>query len=144
MLPIIFGLALTRPYFKLSVKELLDLCARGGNREAWDEFLRRFHVIIMTTVRRTVQRYTQPSPELCEDLARQVHAKLAAQNARLLREFKPKHDGAIFGFVKVVTASVVHDDFRKQGFVRRLHYRHGTTTKEIEAILRYLAHGDFI
>jgi len=59
--------------------------------------------------------YTAPSHDLCEDLAQEVYLKLNNNNARLLREFVPDHKDASFGYLKVMTARVVHDYFRSKG-----------------------------
>lgn len=38
--------------------------------------------------------------------------KLCQDDYRLLRKFAPRHDGAWCGYLKVVTANLVHDHFR--------------------------------
>lgn len=105
-------------YSGLPAHELLGLCAIGCNTRGWDEFLRRFHTVIMTTVWRTAQRYTPATRDLCEQLARQVYLDLRADDARLLRESQPAHDGAAFDYVKLVTARLVHQHFQRQGCAR--------------------------
>jgi RNA polymerase sigma factor (sigma-70 family) len=112
---VISSFALARPYSKFTGDELLGLCADRGNVQAWEEFLRRFDPLVMTTVRRTARRYAQAPPDLCEDLAQRVYLKLIDHSGRLLREFVPTHEGASFGYIKVMTANLVHDYFRGQG-----------------------------
>lgn len=110
---------LVRDYSDVTANELLGLCADRGNRQAWDEFLRRFHPLVMATVYRVAGRYTRPHPDLCDDVAQELYLKLNVSNARLLREFEPRHQDAAFAFVKVVTANVVHDHFKRKGNVPR-------------------------
>jgi RNA polymerase sigma factor (sigma-70 family) len=106
--------SLVRPYAKATGDALLSLCADRGNIQAWDEFLLRFDALVTNTARRVARRYTRPYPELCDDLAQQVYLKLNDHEARVLRQFVPTHEGACFGFLKVVTANVVHDYFRSK------------------------------
>jgi RNA polymerase sigma factor (sigma-70 family) len=99
-------------YTDITADELLILCADRGDAPAWDEFLRRFNPLILGTAWRIAKLYTKTQPALCEDLAQQVYLKLNAQDRRLLREFKPTHEGASFGFLQRVTTNVVHDNFK--------------------------------
>ncbi len=117
--PVVVFPPLARDYSKLTSDELLGLCADRGNAQSWDEFLRRFHPLVMATIRRVARRYTEPHLDLCDDLAQQVYLKLSAHDARLLREFEPRHEGAAFGFIEVVTANLVHDYFKGKGRVPR-------------------------
>jgi RNA polymerase sigma-70 factor, ECF subfamily len=103
----------------MTAEELLALCVDGGNVRAWEEFLRRFHPLVVATARRTARRYTPVAHDLCDDLAQDVYLKLNADGARLLREFVPRHAGAAFGYLSVLTANVVHDYFKRKGRARR-------------------------
>jgi RNA polymerase sigma-70 factor (ECF subfamily) len=97
-----------------SPEDVLRACADLGNRQAWDRFLRRFHPLIVATVVRTVRRYTLDSESVCDDLAQDVYLKLSASGAKVLRNFRPLYPGAVFGFVKVIAANVVHDHFKSR------------------------------
>lgn len=99
-------------YSQVTGEELLGLCADGGNVRAWEEFLRRFHPLIISVVIRTARRHTKAYAELVEDLAQDVYLKLNAADARLLREFEHRHEGSAYGYIKVITANLVHDHFR--------------------------------
>jgi RNA polymerase sigma-70 factor (ECF subfamily) len=52
-------------------------------------------------------------------LIQETFLKLCADECRLLRNFRPQHPGAIFGFLKVVTANVVHDHFKAAHAAKR-------------------------
>ncbi len=98
-------------YTTVSVAELVDACARH-DAAAWREFVRRFHRIIAITVSRIARRWGLTSPQVIDDLAQETYLKLCADRARLLRGFQSDHPDAIFGFLKVVAASVANDHFR--------------------------------
>lgn len=98
-----------------TAEEQLGLCADSAGEGAWEEFIRRFHPVVVATALRTAQRYTPAYRELCNDLTQEVYLKFSACGARLLREFKPRHVGSAFGYVKIVTRNVVHDYFKGKG-----------------------------
>jgi DNA-directed RNA polymerase specialized sigma24 family protein len=105
---------LARDYSKVTGEVLFGLCADGGNVEAWEEFLRRFHPVILTAVARTARRYTPAYTSLCDDLAQDVYLKLADHQGRVLREFHARQRGSEFKFLSVLAANVVHDHFKKK------------------------------
>lgn len=85
----------------------------------WTEFIRRFHPLISTVVLRTARQWGEPIPSLIDDLTQETYLKLCADNCRLLKNFRSQYPGAIFGFLKVVTANVVHDHFKASRAAKR-------------------------
>jgi len=76
------------------------------------EFIRRFHGVIAGAVLRTARQWGEPSRAQVEDLIQDTYLKLCEDNSRLLASFRPRHEDAIYGFLKVVTANVVRDHFK--------------------------------
>ncbi len=74
--------------------------------------MRRFQKLIATVVLRTARRCGQCDPQLISDLVQETYLKLCADDARLLRSFASRHEGAIFGYLKVVATNLVHDHFK--------------------------------
>jgi RNA polymerase sigma-70 factor (ECF subfamily) len=102
---------------------LIHACVHSGEAAAWSDFVQRFQRVIAVTALRTARSWNETSPSVLDDLVQETYLKLCADNYRLLREFKPNHESAIYGYLKVVTANVVHDYFRvlhadKRGFDR--------------------------
>jgi len=85
----------------------------------WAEFIRRFHPLISTVVLRTSRQWGEPITSLIDDLTQETYLKLCADNCRLLKNFHSQYPGAIFGFLKVVTANVVHDHFKASRAAKR-------------------------
>jgi RNA polymerase sigma-70 factor (ECF subfamily) len=85
----------------------------------WAEFIRRFHPLISTVVLRTARQWGEPIPSLIDDLAQETYLKLCADDCRLLKNFRSHYPSAIFGFLKVVTANVVHDHFKASRAAKR-------------------------
>ncbi|HEY2391197.1 MAG TPA: sigma-70 family RNA polymerase sigma factor [Candidatus Angelobacter sp.] len=99
-------------YRSLSCDELVRVCARSGNAEAWLEFVSRFQKLITAIAWRVARRYGETSDLIIEDLVQETYVKVCADSCRLLREFQPHHPDAIYGMLKVTTTNVVHDYFR--------------------------------
>ena len=96
----------------LSPEDLVDACLQTREEATWAEFVRRFRPLISTVVLRTARNWGVTSPHQLDDLVQETYLKLCAEDCRLLKNFRSRHPGAIFGFLKVVTANVVHDHFK--------------------------------
>ncbi len=99
-------------YSSLSSEDLVSVCAGSRDSAAWQEFIRRFQPLIATVVLRMARRWGDPPGQLVDDLVQETYLKLCADDSRLLRSFQAHHADAIYGFLKVVAANVVHDHFK--------------------------------
>jgi len=98
-----------------SPEDLLRECADLGSTQAWDRFLSRFHPLIVATVGRVIRRYGFDRAGLSDDLVQEVYLKFSANRAKVLREFKPRrYPGAVFAYLRVIAANVVHDHFKSR------------------------------
>jgi RNA polymerase sigma-70 factor (ECF subfamily) len=84
-----------------------------GKAAAWQDFIRRFNRIIAITSYRAARRWGEDSAAVVDDLTQETYLKLCANGARVLREFDSPHPDAIFAFLKVVTANVANDYFKR-------------------------------
>lgn len=99
-------------YSSIPPEELVSACANSGDSAAWEEFVRRFQKVIATVALRTAREWGNTSAHLIDDLVQETYFKLCADNCCILRNFQARHSGAIFGYLKVITANVVHDHFK--------------------------------
>ena len=99
-------------YAALSAERLILACTQTGDAAAWGEFVRRFHRLIATVALRVARRWGDSSPQVVDDLIQETYLKLCAANFRILRSFKSQHPDAFYGYLKVVTANLVHDQFK--------------------------------
>jgi RNA polymerase sigma factor (sigma-70 family) len=99
-------------YAAISAEDLARLCAESADSAAWEEFVSRFHRLIATVVLRRAARWGESSPAVLDDIIQEVYLKLCRDNCRLLREFRPVHPDAIFGYLKVVAANTANDHFK--------------------------------
>lgn len=103
--------ALPVSFAQLSPEALIQMCV-NGEVGAWEEFMRRYHRLIAGVVLRTTQRWGESSSSAMDDLIQETYLKLCADECRLLRAYDPKHPDAIYGYLKVITANIVHDRFK--------------------------------
>jgi RNA polymerase sigma-70 factor (ECF subfamily) len=106
-------------YSSMQPEELVRICAEGGHAPEWSEFIRRFHPLITRVAVRTAQIWGESSPSVVDDLVQETYLKLCAEDCRLLRSFQPHQPGAIYGYIKMVTANVVHDHFKASHAAKR-------------------------
>jgi RNA polymerase sigma-70 factor (ECF subfamily) len=97
---------------EFSSMELVRACIGVKDERAWTEFIRRFQVVIAAAVLRTARQWSEPSRSLLDDLVQETYLKLCENDSRLLRSFRSEHEDSIYGFLRVVTANVVHDHFK--------------------------------
>jgi RNA polymerase sigma-70 factor (ECF subfamily) len=108
-------------YSSLSAEDLVRLCAETGENEAWQEFVRRFHTVIASSICRIARRRGQVkiNNAVLDDLIQETYLKVCANDFRLLREFRAQHPAAIYAVLKVTAANVAHDYFRAKNTDRR-------------------------
>ena len=91
--------------------ELIEACT-GGDADAWQEFIRRFHTIIAITAARVARRWGDAAPHTVDDLIQETYLKLCANRGRVLQQYRFEHENAIFGFLKIITENVANDYFK--------------------------------
>lgn len=106
-------------YAALSSEDLVFACLKSGEEKAWAEFVRRFHSLIGRVVLRVAHKWGENSPQVIDDLVQDTYLKLCAERAHLLQSFKPMHPDAIYGYLKVFTANLVHDHFKATRSAKR-------------------------
>jgi RNA polymerase sigma-70 factor (ECF subfamily) len=99
-------------YSTITPHELILACLQTAEDSAWVEFVRRFQPLIARVTLRVARQWGDSSPQVIDDLVQEVYLKLCSDNLRLLRSFKSSHEGAIYGYIKVFTANLVHDHFK--------------------------------
>lgn len=101
-------------YRNLTAEQLIEECTHAAKPEAWKEFVRRFQPLIAGVVVRTAERYGQVSTAAVDDLIQETYLRLCTEEWRLLRNFRSRGDGSIYGFIKTVARTVALDYFKAQ------------------------------
>ena len=99
-------------YSAISSEELVRICFQSGNEQAWADFIRRFHPLIARAVIRVARQWGESSPQVIDDLIQDTYLKLCERRGNLSLQLNPSNQNAIYGYIKVFTANLVHDQFR--------------------------------
>jgi RNA polymerase sigma-70 factor (ECF subfamily) len=99
-------------YTALPPEHLANACRESGNELAWAEFIHRFQSLIASVAFRVCRQWGENSSEAVDDLVQETYLKLCAGGLDGLRNFKSAHEDAIYGYIKVFTANLVHDHFK--------------------------------
>jgi RNA polymerase sigma-70 factor, ECF subfamily len=101
------------------ITAVVDACLRGDHPAAWEEFVHRTQRLIASTIIKVASAWGPPSKQVVDDLVQDVYVKLCKDEARILRDFEARHEGALFGFLKVVAANTTRDHFKASGAAKR-------------------------
>lgn len=103
-----------------SVNELAKACSRSTDAAEWTEFVRLCQPLASIVSLRIARMWlAEPSPAAVDDIVQEVFLKLCEQNRRILRDFEPRGEDSFFGLLRIVTASVANDYFRRQRSAKR-------------------------
>jgi len=117
-------------YSAISPEDLALVCFQTRDEFAWAEFVRRFHPLIARVVIRVAHQWGEASPQTIDDLIQDTYLKLCADRSNFSQKFKPTHRDAVFGYIKVFTANLVHDHFKAS----RSQKRDSAITTSIDAV----------
>jgi DNA-directed RNA polymerase specialized sigma24 family protein len=97
---------------RISDRKLVELCLER-NEDAWAELMRRYHLLIVKVSSRTIHRWFKPTPNLLDDLFKDVLVKICTNDFRVLREIEWRHEGSLRGLLQVVSSTVAQDYLRR-------------------------------
>ncbi len=106
--------------FETPVNELARACAHSTEAAEWDSFLRRCAPVAATVAARLTRLWVgTATPSIVDDIVQEIFLKLCEQERRILRDFTPRGEDSFFGLLRVVSASVANDYFRRQHSEKR-------------------------
>jgi RNA polymerase sigma-70 factor (ECF subfamily) len=104
----------------ISVNDLAKLCAHSAEVPEWEELVRRCSPLATVVARRISRLWvSDPSPAFVDDIVQEVFLKLCENDRRILRAFEPRGEDSFFGLLRLVTASVTNDYYRRQYSTKR-------------------------
>jgi len=104
----------------VSINDLAKACARSTDAAEWEELLRRCAPIASLVAARVARLWLGSSTQsVVDDIAQEIFLKLCEQERSILREFKPRGEDSFFGLLRIVSASVANDYFRRQYSAKR-------------------------
>jgi RNA polymerase sigma-70 factor, ECF subfamily len=104
---------------KVSAAAVLSACLEAGTQKAWTDFVQMFQPLIASVIVRIIRRHGELDRSLADDLVQETYLRLCRGNCKALRSFEHRHEDSIFGFVKVVAASVAMDYYRARTAEKR-------------------------
>lgn len=105
---------------RVPVNELARACACSADAAEWEELLRRCAPVTSMVAARVSRIWLgRATPSMVDDIVQEVFLKLCEQQRRILREFVPRGEDSFLGLVRIVSASVANDYFRRQHSVKR-------------------------
>jgi RNA polymerase sigma factor (sigma-70 family) len=98
----------------VSTNDLAKACAHSADAAEWEEFVRRCTPLASLVALR-ISRIWQsgPSPATVDDIVQEIFLKLCERERRILRDFEPRGEVSFLGLLRVVSASVANDYFRR-------------------------------
>jgi RNA polymerase sigma-70 factor (ECF subfamily) len=103
-----------------SVNDLAKLCAHSAEVPEWEELVVRCSPLAIIVAKRIARLWvSDPGPAIVDDIVQEVFLKLCEHDRRILRGFEPRGEDSFFGLLRLVTASVTNDYFRRQYSTKR-------------------------
>lgn len=99
---------------RTSVNDLAKACSHSADAAEWEEFVCRCVPLASLVALRVSRMWTSnPSPAAVDDIVQEVFLKLCEQKRRILRDFEPRGEDSFLGLLRIVSASVANDYFRR-------------------------------
>jgi RNA polymerase sigma-70 factor (ECF subfamily) len=96
------------------MNDLAKICAHSADASEWEEFVRRCAPLASLVALRISRMWLSgPSPATVDDIVQEVFLKLCEQERRILRDFEPRGEDSFMGLLRMVSASVATDYFRR-------------------------------
>ena len=96
------------------MNDLAKACAHSADAAEWGELVRRCAPLASLVALRIVRQWLgSPSPATVDDIVQEIFLKLCEQERRILRNFEPRGEDSFLGLLRLVSASVATDYFRR-------------------------------
>ena len=96
------------------MNDLAKSCAHSADAAEWEEFVCRCTPLASVVAMRVSRMWvSNPSPATVDDIVQEVFLKLCEQERRILRDFQPRGEDSFLGLLRIVSASVANDYFRR-------------------------------
>jgi RNA polymerase sigma-70 factor (ECF subfamily) len=100
--------------YGVSINELAKACSHSSRAAEWEEFVVRCVPLVSLVALRVARLWLNgSSPATVDDIVQEVFLKLCEQDRRILRDFEPRGEDSFLGLLRVVSATVANDHFRR-------------------------------
>lgn len=105
---------------KLSINDLAKACGHSADAAEWEELLRRCAPTASLVAARVARMWLgSATPSIVDDIAQEIFLKLCEHERRILRDFRPRGEDSFLGLLRIISASVANDYFRRQYSAKR-------------------------
>ena len=97
----------------MAANRLARICAYSTKAPEWGEFVRLLTPVIALTARRVSLLWKDSSGATVSEIVQEVFLKLCEDERRILRKFEDRGNDSFVKLVRMITASVATDHFRR-------------------------------
>jgi len=97
----------------IAANRLARICAYSTKAPEWGEFVRLVTPVVALTARRVSLLWSDESGATASEIVQEVFLKLCEDDRRILREFEDRGNDSFFKLMRMITASVATDHFRR-------------------------------
>jgi RNA polymerase sigma-70 factor (ECF subfamily) len=97
----------------IEANQLARQCAYSTHAPEWEQFVRLVTPVVALTARRVSMLWNEPSNSAVGEIVQDVFLKLCEDDRRILREFEDRGNNSFLKLLRMITASVATDYFRR-------------------------------
>lgn len=94
-------------------------CAFSKDAPEWGEFVSFVMPVVLSAARRVGSSWGETDPGTLREIAQETFLRLCEEDRRILREFEDRGDDSFLKLIRVITASVGTDYFRRTRAIKR-------------------------
>jgi RNA polymerase sigma-70 factor (ECF subfamily) len=98
---------------------LARTCAYSKDAPEWERFVALVMPVVVSAARRVVATWAEPDLGTVREIVQETFLRLCEEDRRILREFEDRGDDSFFKLIRVITASVGTDYFRRTRAIKR-------------------------
>ena len=103
----------------IPANKLVRICAYSAKAPEWEQFVRAVTPAVLLSARRIGEIWGDSSVATVHEILQEVFVKLCEDDRRVLREFEDRGLESFFKLIRLVTASVGTDHFRRSRAEKR-------------------------
>jgi RNA polymerase sigma-70 factor, ECF subfamily len=103
----------------LAANRLAQICAYSAQAPEWELFVRAVSPVVTLAARRVSMTWGDASDGTVSEIVQEVFLKLCEDDRRILREFDDRGNDSFQKLLRMITASVGTDHFRRQRAEKR-------------------------
>jgi RNA polymerase sigma-70 factor, ECF subfamily len=98
---------------QVAAGRLARICAYSGRAPEWEQLVRLVTPVAALSARRVSAIWGDNSSQSMNEIVQEVFLKLCENERKILREFEDRGNDSFFKFIRMISASVATDHFRR-------------------------------